>query len=167
MTHSIAWILASLYRLRRDRSGFLQASHHDTYLRQMALGCLDIMLTIPTVVLSLVSTFGGQSGQFPFWPGWSYIHSDWAPATVSALAWRADFWTSFNTHYAEWASVPMAIAFFLLFGLAEKARECSARTFWAMASLVGVKHKVGTTQFEMSAIVFQGDALGGKDREVM
>ena len=90
-----------------------------SYLRIMALGCIDVVLVLPLSILLLVQGYAGSP--LPFWPGWDVIHSDWGPVSVPADEWKPFPWDNFEVRWDEWINVLLAVIFFSLFGVTEEA----------------------------------------------
>lgn len=110
----------------------------------MALGCLDLIITLPISILSFVLTVNVviESDGFGFWPGWAAVHETWSqPYFSHAVYWKAFFWSVFSQRYNEYSNTPLGIVYFALFGLSPDARETYARMFWRAARLVGVRRR--------------------------
>lgn len=129
------------------------------YFRILAVGCLDIVITLPIGILLLVVRIA-QSSPFPFYQGWSYVHSPWGAVSVPAAAWRSDFWSHFSVVYGEWQYPVFAVAVFAVFGLTGEARVMYRRAFCAAAGMCGVKVGAHEQAAPMSVIAFQSLAPG-------
>lgn len=156
-SYPTARILLTLYRHQKEVQEFF-SSHplitHGDYLRVMALGCLDILVTLPLVILGIVADFA-PAQNVRFWPGWAEAHAGWIRPIerVPAAGWHPDVWTSINVRLFEWVYVLLALVNFLLFGLTQKARARYARAYWAIARPLGFKRR--PTNFSIqSDIVF-------------
>ena len=126
-----------------NRSGFLKL---------LALGLFDILLTLPLSIVSLVQDIlqGGITG---FWPGWKAVHASFSTIpTVTSEEWEsAGFWTVFTIRLDQWINPIFAVAFFLLFGITEQKRTWYRSVFWKIIRPFGLKPRVN---LETSDIVF-------------
>ncbi|KAI0317106.1 GPCR fungal pheromone mating factor [Amylostereum chailletii] len=94
-------IVWKFYCQRRDLDAFFRNNgslDRTRYFRVLAVGCLDILFTLPTraLLLFLQVAQGVSLGQYPFYPGWHFTHHSWAPVSLPAAYWRSDFWTCFS-----------------------------------------------------------------------
>lgn len=147
-----AQIILFIYRHRRQMNEFLSKNtsiSRGSYMRVMALGILDMTITLPTTILGIVVRCSGQD--VVFWPGWTTVHAHWAPTARPAHAWKENFWRTFNVRFAEWYNILFALIFVLLFGLTGEALACYRRAFWGVAGLVGCRPR---ERSDMSDIVF-------------
>lgn len=167
-----AAILLFFYRRRRTLDEFFTDSatvNHAQYFHVMFLGCLDILLTLPlNTIHFVISVRVNRAVGLEFWPGWTLMHSDWAPLAIPASEWRAgNFWTVFNAYYPQWGNVPLAIAFFLIFGLTKAVRKNYRQAFWLAMGLVGVKPsgEAVAARPDLSAIAFESPdfRIAGRD----
>ena len=117
-----------------NRSGFLKL---------LALGLFDILLTLPLGTISLIEDLlqGGITG---FWPGWKAVHASFSTIpTITSEEWRsAGFWTVFNFGFDQWVNPIFAIAFFILFGITEQKRAWYRSTFWKVMRPFGLEPRV-------------------------
>ncbi|VDC06354.1 unnamed protein product [Peniophora sp. CBMAI 1063] len=124
-------IVLHLHRHRRTVNGVLR--HHigmdrSRYVRALALGCVDILLSLPVGIISFVLAVGvGPS--FPFWPGWSEIHTAWEPLATPSHIWQEDPWFRFRIYWNSWVNVFFGIAIFSLFGLNLESRKIYSGVF--------------------------------------
>lgn len=124
----------------------------------MALGCLDVVLTLPVYVMVNVA----NSLEFPiesFWHSWSAVHA-WPSVSeengllVPASVWKPAPWAKFIIVWDEWIIVILAIVFFLLFGLTNEAQSNYSQLFWWISAKLGIKRKSNVMQDELSGIVY-------------
>ena len=117
-----------------NRSGFLKL---------LALGLFDILLTLPIQILSLVHAIlqGGITG---FWPGWKAVHASFSTIpTVTSEEWKsAGFWTVISFRLDQWVNPIFAVAFFLLFGTTKQKRAWYRSIFWKVMRPFGLKPRV-------------------------
>ena len=66
--------------------------NHSAYFRVLALGCLDILVTLPIGILNLAVDI--KENEIVFYQGWSVIHTDWEPFGVTKRMWAT---TPFGT----------------------------------------------------------------------
>ena len=104
--------------------------------RQIAITrCVYLRVFIFGLINLLVILTGAISNFFPvpmaeFYPGWSVVHADWTPVSVSASEWRSQGrFAMFGNVWNVWINVWLALAIFGLFGLTEDARNVYVRTF--------------------------------------
>ena len=119
-----------------------------SFIRTMALGCIDAFITLPRVILEIVlSSQNGQS--FGFYPGWRFVHSDWGPNQVPASGvggWTSSFWANFFVRWLECSNVALAAIVFVLFGLSREARRSYIQCFWFLLKLVGHNRQTSSQQ---------------------
>ncbi|KAF8142955.1 hypothetical protein K438DRAFT_1784216 [Mycena galopus ATCC 62051] len=105
-----------------------------SYLRILALGCLDIVITLPISIINLVSFFATLSGpsSLPAYIGWQANHADFSSYGVPYGDLTDTPWDTFTTYldYGEYAV--LAIAIFALFGMTASARSA----YWSHISIV-------------------------------
>lgn len=114
--------------------------NRSSYLRVLALGCFDILLTLPLGIANLVDNglqLTSEPGSTPFWLGWTDIHTNWGPVYVTGAGWSATAWSEFTVRWDEWINVLFAVIFFLLFGLTEEARSTYRQVLQAVFGLFG------------------------------
>ena len=124
------------------------------YFRLLILGCVDAIVLFPAQTLNFVIDLQGirQSGDAGFYPGWTLVHSDWAPVSVPENAWNISIWFAFSVRWSQWINPFFGLLFFLLFGVTTEARESYKRMFWAAANCFGYTPPVQTRS---SNIVFK------------
>ena len=117
-----------------NRSGFLKL---------LALGLFDILLTLPITILQLVIDIlqGDITG---FWPGWKTAHASFSTIpTVTSEEWKsAGFLTVFSVRFNQWVNPIFAVAFFLLFGTTKEKRDWYRSIFWKVMRPFGLKPRV-------------------------
>ena len=117
-----------------NRSGFLKL---------LALGLFDILLTLPIQILSFVQAIlqGGITG---FWPGWKTVHASFSTIpTITSEEWKSDgFWKVFFVRFDQWVNPILAVAFFLLFGITEQKRDWYRSIFWKVMRPFGLNPRV-------------------------
>ena len=114
-----------------DRSGFLKL---------LALGLFDILLTLPIMILGLVEDLL-QYNIAGFWPGWGTVHASFSTIpTATSEEWKsAGFWTVFDIRFYQWVNPIFAVAFFLLFGTTKQKRAWYRSIFWKAMRSFGLK----------------------------
>ncbi|KZV65956.1 STE3-domain-containing protein [Peniophora sp. CONT] len=132
----VAWIF---YRQSRDINRFLQSNNSVTrtnYIRILALASIDIILTLPigvvSIVLAVVAQLSDGNG-LPFYRGWTYDHTDWEPEGYTYRFIAADGTSVAQIYFTEWSSPVLAFAVFGLFGVTSEART----SYWRIICTVG------------------------------
>ena len=117
-----------------NRSGFLKL---------LALGLFDSLLTLPLTILGFVQDLL-QVGITGFWPGWKAVHASFSTIpTITSEEWKsAGFWTVVFVRLDEWVNPIFAIAFFLLFGTTKQKRDWYQSLFWKAMRPFGLKPRV-------------------------
>jgi hypothetical protein len=148
-----AKIINVFYRHNRDTRRFLQSNRSASgkiYLRLLALGCLDIVITLPIGILNIVTTVEDVPS-LPFYSGWSAQHSNWAPYAVPySDVLSSGFWDKFEFYFEIWTTPVLSIAVIAIFGLTADVRETWARgiSFFArVLSRTGVVRTPQASQF--------------------
>ncbi|KAI0033876.1 GPCR fungal pheromone mating factor, partial [Vararia minispora EC-137] len=97
------------------------------YNRILALGCIDILITLPIGIVSLIQDFplpAAYGFPFVFYPGWAPIHTDWAPISVTAAEWNSrSFWAAWSSYFGRWANAALGLLVFAIFGFSPDARR--------------------------------------------
>ncbi|KAF7354317.1 STE3-domain-containing protein [Mycena venus] len=112
-----------------------------SYLRILALGCLDIIITLPISIINLVSflpTFEGTSS-LPAYIGWKANHVDFAPFGVDYADLTDTPWDAFTTYFDYGQYAVLAIAIFVLFGMTPSARSAYWSHIISVGRVFGVK----------------------------
>ncbi|KAI0030044.1 pheromone A receptor-domain-containing protein [Vararia minispora EC-137] len=114
------------YRHRRDTDQFLQSStsiSRTRYMRVLALGCLDILFTLPSGIVALYSTLQPHPQPVSFYPGWDVVHDQWQPRTTPFAAILASGrYAVFQVFFPRTVSLVLSLIIFALFGLTDEAR---------------------------------------------
>ena len=126
--------------------------NRSTFLKLLALGLFDTLLTLPTTILGLVQGLlqGNITG---FWPGWEVVHASFSTiSTATSEEWKSDgTWNVVFVRLNQWVNPIFAVAFFLLFGITEQKRTWYRSVFWKIIRPFGLKPRVN---LETSDIVF-------------
>ncbi|VDC04657.1 unnamed protein product [Peniophora sp. CBMAI 1063] len=132
--------VASLFFHNGRRINRLLSSNNSisyiNYLRIFAFASLDVLLTLPIGIVSVILTAIAESSQdWVFYRGWAFDHKNWGPVSVpyeiqvaagsSALAQR---------YFAQWTSPVLAFALFGLFGVTSEARASYWRVLYRAGS---------------------------------
>lgn len=165
------------YRQNKDVNRFLRSNNsisRTNYFRVLALSSIDVLLTLPFGIVdtALEITSGiAQEGDFPFYPGWAIVHSNWAPVTLPYAEQKA-LGTSFlaGQYYNVWSSTILTFIIFGLFGLTMEARE----SYWHVLCTVGrwvgwvPSARVGDVNSTLVAMQFNANPQGTMvpDREL-
>ncbi|VDB95842.1 unnamed protein product [Peniophora sp. CBMAI 1063] len=138
-------VAKTYYRQRRDINSFLRSDHsvsRTNYLRILILASLDILLTLPISTVTIALDIAGALSAlgFPFYPGWSLIHSRWEPVSFSYAQLQA-FGTSELAllYFSHWTSPVLAFAIFGLFGMTSEARTSYSNVIWTVGGWFGWK----------------------------
>ena len=117
-----------------NRSGFLKL---------LALGLFDILLTLPIQILSFVQDIL-QVGITGFWPGWKAVHASFSTIpTFTSEEWKsAGFWTVFSIRFDQWVNPIFAVVFFLLFGTTKQKQDWYRSIFWKVMQPFGLEPRV-------------------------
>ncbi|KAI0311319.1 GPCR fungal pheromone mating factor [Amylostereum chailletii] len=153
-------------REKREINSILQSNttmHRSNFFRILAIGCLDTIITLPLGILnitrSVLQTINNATTGLPFWPGWSAIHDDWEPVQLLASEWKTDKWNELSIRLLMWKNAPLALVYFLIFGLTGEARATYRRMFW---TAVRPFHWVPPSPPELGSMAFTpGQVRGG------
>ncbi|VDC00171.1 unnamed protein product [Peniophora sp. CBMAI 1063] len=121
-------VVRTFYRQSQDVNSFLSSDNsisRTNYFRVLVLASIDIVLTLPTSVVTIVLrvTSGLEQGSLPFYWGWASLHSDWDPSSISYAEIMDGKASSIaQYYYSYWTAPILAIAIFFLFGLTAAAR---------------------------------------------
>ncbi|KAJ7646259.1 pheromone A receptor-domain-containing protein [Mycena polygramma] len=153
-------ILRTIYIQRQSTNDFVQTDgsmSRTSYLRILALGCLDIAITLPISVINLVSFFVTLSGpsSLPAYIGWTANHADFSPVGVPYADLTDTPWDSFTTYFDYGQYAVLSIAIFALFGMTSSARAAYWSRIAAVGKAVGWKPPVRQRQpARLDSIVF-------------
>ena len=138
-----ASIVRTFYLHNRDINRFLRSNDsvsRSNYFRILAISSIDILVTLPfgivNLVLNVTSTL--EQAETPFYSGWTSVHTNWGPLSVSYAAMKAAPGSAFATYYFNrWQSPILAFAIFGLLGLTKGARASYWRTICTIAGWFG------------------------------
>ncbi|KAJ7343777.1 GPCR fungal pheromone mating factor [Mycena albidolilacea] len=144
-------ILRTVYIQSQNSNDFLQSNgsmSRTSYMRILALGCLDIVITLPISIINLVSFFVTLSGpsSLPAYIGWKANHADFAPFGVDYADITDTPWDSFTTYFDYGQYAVLAVAIFALFGMTSSARSAYWSRISVVSRLVGWKPPVRQQQ---------------------
>ena len=136
-----AKVVYTFYRHNRDVSRFLNSDNtvsRATYFRVLALASIDILITLPFGITSLVLiVLSAAPSDVPFYPGsWDYVHSDWAPYNSSYAEMTSDSLSAGAVFFTQWTPPFLALVAFGLFGLTGEAIESYRDAFRTVLSCV-------------------------------
>jgi hypothetical protein len=140
-----ARIIYTFYRQRRDVARYLASNstvNRSRYLRVLAIGLFDILLTLPFGVAGVVQNAHGfgPGESLMLYGGWTALHADWTPLSFAYADLVADgTWSVFGLYFTHWTSPVLGLAIFALFGLTQDARATYASGGRALCSRLGLK----------------------------
>lgn len=106
--------------------------NRSNYWRMLVLGCLDAIITLPAILISLIRA--RKEIPLEFYQGRALVHTDRQHLLFPKSAWEpVGFWDIFNVKWYEWSAPLFALVFFLLFGTTPQARARYWRVFWLVA----------------------------------
>ena len=132
--------------------------NRDRFTKMLALGLLDIVVTLPVTIVGLVEDLL-QSEIVGFYPGWTAAHEHFHRiGIVTEEQWRsAGFWFNFTIRFDQWIIPVYSVIFFLLFGLTKQKRAWYRGLFWKLVKPLGFKPRakpeVSEIMFKISPIV--------------
>ncbi|KAJ7587532.1 pheromone A receptor-domain-containing protein [Mycena floridula] len=131
-------IIRNVYVQRQNTNDFVTTNgsiSRTSYMRILALGCLDIVITLPISLINLVSFFVTLEGtrSLPAYIGWQANHADFAPFGVDYSDLTDTPWDTFTTYFDYGQYAVLAFAIFALFGLTSGARSA----YWSRVILLG------------------------------
>ena len=132
-------------RQRRAVNSFLSSTNsidRISYLRVIALASVDISLTLPMNVASLVLRIITlvEANSPPFYLGWSALHANLKPIRVPyALLQEKGYANLVHVYFSYWTSPVFGLVIFGLFGLTEEVRESYWSIFDAIRNRLGCK----------------------------
>ncbi|KAI0316301.1 pheromone A receptor-domain-containing protein [Amylostereum chailletii] len=148
-------IVWTFYRHKKEVERSFRNNGHVNrtgYFRILAIGCLDILFTLPTGALLLISLEGHPpkfAGRYPFYPGWHAVHADWTPASTTAAAWRSEFWVHFQSILQEWQYPVLSVLIFSIFCSTREALGTYRRFLWATAVILRFIPAAAEDELEM------------------
>ena len=141
--HRLAAVARTFHRQRKDVNDFLQSNDsvsRTNYFRILALASVDILLTLPMGIVTIVLFVKYQLsyGIFPFYFGWTSDHTNWQPESL----YYVDILSggTFNVagvYFAHWTSPVLAFVVFGLFGVTSDARASYWRIICAVNDWFG------------------------------
>ena len=134
------------FKRNRDLDATLASNttmNRSGFLKLLALGLFDIVLTLPITILGLVQGLlqGNITG---FWPGWEVVHASFSTiSTATSEEWKSDgTWNVVFVRLNQWVNPIFAVAFFLLFGTTKQKRAWYRSIFWKVMQPLGLKPRV-------------------------
>ncbi|KAI0031556.1 GPCR fungal pheromone mating factor, partial [Vararia minispora EC-137] len=131
-----------LYRHSRDTTQFLRSNNsisRPSYLRLLALASIDVIISLPVGIISFLEGLViavSNDYSIPFYQGWKWTHSDWAPDSLSYAALQAQgHWTLSNYYLDRWLSIVLALVIFSFFGLTADARATYRHGLYTIGKL--------------------------------
>ncbi|VDB87477.1 unnamed protein product [Peniophora sp. CBMAI 1063] len=121
-------VLRTFYLHYKDANRYTRSEStvsRTSYLRILMLASIDILLTLPTNIVSLALDlyFAHVERSFPFYPGWSVVHSDWSPQSISYSELESGGQVSVRQLYvSRWTPPVLSLVIFALLGATEDAR---------------------------------------------
>lgn len=162
-------IIRTVYIQRQNSNDFLQSNgsiSRTSYFRILALGCLDIVITLPISIINLVSFFITLEGpsSLPAYIGWDTNHADFEPFGIPYADITDTPWDSFTTYFDYGQYAVLAIAIFALFGMTSSARSA----YWSRITLVGrlVGWKQPSTRQQHSSLMMDSIAFAAPSHPV-
>ncbi|VDB95840.1 unnamed protein product [Peniophora sp. CBMAI 1063] len=128
------------YHQRKDINSFLRSNPSVSctyYIRVLIMASIDILLTLPftivNITLAITQTLDNLAS-FPVYPGWTVLHTDWEPSSVSYTE-QQSYGTAYlaSTYFSQWSSLILAFVIFGLFGLTSEARA----SYWRIICTIG------------------------------
>ena len=94
------------------------------YIRVLIIGCLDIVISLPVGIISVVALVIRRDLYQSFYPGWSAAH-EWSNVVikVSSGEWKSDKISLAVIAVSQWSSFPLAFVIFVLFGCTKRTVE--------------------------------------------
>lgn len=130
--------------------------HESQFFRMFALGCFDAFITLPISTTSLVANIELTGPPFPFYPGWTLVHSEWEPNSIPKTAWSTSKWNELSVYWDDWINPFFALVFFALFGLTPEARKGYRKFFRFLGRLFGSKQWESTEKGLPDAVFKSG-----------
>ncbi|VDB87006.1 unnamed protein product [Peniophora sp. CBMAI 1063] len=139
-------VISTFYRQGRDMNRFLRSNDsisRASYIRILALASIDLILTLPFGIVSLVIDINPSAGEpFRFYDGWGYVHlaSDWQPIafSYSNLLSKGNVTVS-QFYFSSWVYPILSFIIFGFFGISSEARASYHRAFHAVCGWFGWK----------------------------
>ncbi|VDB86832.1 unnamed protein product [Peniophora sp. CBMAI 1063] len=157
----IAWIF---YRHNKEMNQFLRINNSDmtrmNYIRVLAMASLDISLTLPIAIVSLVLTSSSRPdylGSLPWYSGWEATHSHWEPIGIPfSFVVSGGKYNKFIYYWYLWPAPIVSFVTFGIFGLTREARASYRRAFNVITRRCGWNSSLRTerTSSRLSVIEF-------------
>ncbi|KZV65777.1 fungal pheromone STE3G-protein-coupled receptor [Peniophora sp. CONT] len=168
--------LLIFYRQSRDAhssSSTRGSGTRTNYIRVLILASIDLLLTLPIGIVNIVLGITSWRHNFPlpFYWGWTFLHSDWEPLSVSYAEFKASGSANFALYFFnKWTSPVLAFTIFGLFGVTSEARASYWRIMYTMGERLGWKpspHMLNGSS-SLSEIEFgpRGEMAGPSDLEM-
>ncbi|VDC01501.1 unnamed protein product [Peniophora sp. CBMAI 1063] len=135
-------VIRLFYRQSRVSDSFVCSGNSSTitrtsYFRILILASIDILLTLPFGIVSIVLTITAAlspPAYYPFYPGWTYLHTDWEPVAYTYADTIAGGISNLaQLYFAQWTSPVLAFVIFGLFGWTAEARQ----SYWDVVCTIG------------------------------
>ena len=110
------------------------------YVRLLALGLIDSVLTLPVTAAVLVISLLRSGNDSHFWPGFNIAHMKVAQVYyLTTEEWKAEgLWNVVEIRFSQWSCPFTALVFFALFGLTEQKRAQYRDLFWKVLKPFGL-----------------------------
>jgi hypothetical protein len=159
--YSIAKTLWVFYNQRKDANQYLRSNNsaaRSNYYRILAIGSIDIILTLPLGIVQLalaIRQYHEQyDSQLPFYQGWNTVHANWEPISISYSELVQDgAWTLAHQYFERWTSPLLGFAIFGLFGYSAEAQVTYRQVSRAVCKALGWK-LYAETQSDPSEVMF-------------
>jgi hypothetical protein len=135
--------------------------NRNRFLRLLALGCLDTLLTLPIGIINILVKSNtilvdspAADGTLPFYISWEETHSDWGLIAFSyARIVAAGRFNIFTYYFSAWTTCIVGIVIFALFGLTPDARATYWQGITFVCQYLGLTPRM-SPQAELGEIVF-------------
>lgn len=110
------------------------------YFRILAFASIDILLTLPIGIVSIVLVVAASASQASliFYPGWAYDHTNWDPESYPySLEVAPGVRAVAQLYFNQWTSPVLAFVIFGLFGVTSEARASYYRVIWKLCGWFG------------------------------
>ncbi|KAJ7712971.1 pheromone A receptor-domain-containing protein [Mycena olivaceomarginata] len=132
-------VIRTFYVQTRSTTELLEGNgiSRTSYLRILALGCLDAAITLPISITNLVSLFvtlpSPTQKTLPIYVGWAANHADFSPFGIPYAALTDTRWDTFKTYFSCGQPALLAVVIFALFGMTSSARSA----YWSRIAMIG------------------------------
>ena len=111
------------------------------YYRIFALASIDVVLTLPIGITTVVLDLAGlvaNLGHVPFYRGWTAVHTNWEPVSYSnEELLEAGTSVVAQVYFSQWTAPVLAFVIFGLFGVNKEARVSYWRAIRTVLGLFG------------------------------